>query len=117
MDETTVIINRKRKRNVENWKRERAKKNRYAAKALPTKPTCKHKKQNALECIKLEMQDIRRFHEQFYENKTKMQQDEFILRYTTQEQPQRSRAEKEGSSRKGMTVRYFVRVRTGNKRI
>ena len=34
MDETTVIINRKRKRNVENWKRERAKKNRYAAKNI-----------------------------------------------------------------------------------
>lgn len=114
MDETTTA-SRKRKRNVENWKREREKKKRYAAKGLPKKPTCNHKKKQVLRCHELGMQDIRRFHERFYKHNTKVQQDEFILRYTSQKKPNRSRATKPNSSRKTMTVNYFVNVREGNK--
>lgn len=73
-------------------------------------PTCIHTK-TVFHCNELKMQDIRRFHQAFYEISDKVRQDEFILRYTTQEAPKRGRAVKPNSSRKCMSGKYFIRVK------
>ncbi|CAK1589044.1 unnamed protein product [Parnassius mnemosyne] len=55
---------------------------RYESKGLPIFPRCGHDKK-AFKCDKLTAQDIRRFHENFYKCKTKISQDNFILKYCT----------------------------------
>ena len=55
------------------------------------------------------MQDIRRFHQGFYESHNKICQDFYILRYVTVESPKRKRP-RPGDKRKikGVTIRYYI---------
>lgn len=64
---------------------------RYLSKSLPKHPNCQHKKKT-FGCDDLSMQSIRRFHEAYYQNKTKIDQDKFILKHTTQSTPKRQRS-------------------------
>ncbi|CAG5035479.1 unnamed protein product [Parnassius apollo] len=73
---------RKRKSDTTKWKRKAVQIKRYKSKGLPIFPRCGHDKK-AFKCDKLTAQDIRRFHENFYKCKTKISQDNFILKYCT----------------------------------
>lgn len=91
---------------------------RYKAKALPQKPNCSHDKKKVYNCEELGMQDIRRFHERFYSNVSKSDQDVFILKYTEQESPKRIQIDKRSTQ---VVIRYFIptknkrRIQVGNK--
>lgn len=58
------------------------------------------------------MQDIRRFHESFYSNKDKVSQDNFILKYTSQDTPKRRRPSEKEGSQKDVTIAYFIKSRS-----
>ncbi|XP_046687856.1 uncharacterized protein LOC124373539 [Homalodisca vitripennis] len=77
---------RKRKRRVDNWKKTKDKKKRHSAQGFPNIPTCGHRERangskHCYDCSRLNMQDIRRFHQGFYKSCNKIDQDQFILRY------------------------------------
>lgn len=112
MEEGDITVSRRRKCDVHSWKRTKEVRERYSAKRLPGKPQCAHKK-TVFKCNELNMQDIRRFHENFYKTCCKKDQDNFILRYTTQDKPKRNRT-KTGAS-KGIVTKYFVKVKPNEK--
>lgn len=53
---------------------------RYEPQSLPQFPSCKHN-QKAFRCELVSCQDIRKFHRNFYKCKTKLEQDNYFLRY------------------------------------
>lgn len=59
------------------------------------------------------MQDIRRFHEAFYSNKTKVDQDNFILKHTSQSKPKRQRSIKGTRSGNTVSVQYCIKTKKG----
>lgn len=80
-------------------------------------PSCGHNSQT-FHCHRIQPQDIRRFHQSFYANEGKVAQDAFLLKYTSQNKPQRtSRAKVPGSSRKMCVNSYFVKTREGCKQV
>lgn len=56
------------------------------------------------------MQDVRRFHQAFYSDSNKVSQDSLLLKYCTGEVPKRERIKVEGSSRKGIAIKYHVKT-------
>lgn len=58
----------------------------YTSKALPKLPQCNHS-DSVFKCTELTTQDIRKFHKGFYETKNKVDQDNYILKYTVSETP------------------------------
>lgn len=54
---------------------------RYSAKDLPQLPACQHDKKAIYECKKVTLADAKSFHDAFYSNKTKQEQDAFLLKY------------------------------------
>lgn len=79
---------------------------RYAAVGLPKYPNCKHSTKS-YRCSTLTMLDIKSFHNAFYENRTKIGQDNFIVKYTQIEVPTRRRNIKQSSSRQ-FSSKYFI---------
>ncbi|XP_046687286.1 uncharacterized protein LOC124372918 [Homalodisca vitripennis] len=68
---------RKRKRRVDNWKKTKDKKKRHSAQGFPNIPTCGHRERangskHCYDCSRLNMQDIRRFHQGFYKSCNKI---------------------------------------------
>nr|CAH7745338.1 unnamed protein product [Callosobruchus chinensis] len=61
------------------------------------------------------MCDIQDFHTKFYSRKDKIIQDFFILKHINAEKPKRERVTKSTSSRKGVAVKYFVKVQGTKK--
>lgn len=53
------------------------------------------------------MQDVRRFHFNFFSTKNKLLQDAFILKYTRVGKPQRQRSRK-GGAKKSVHIKYFI---------
>ncbi|RVE45582.1 hypothetical protein evm_009779 [Chilo suppressalis] len=90
---------RKRRVNAAKWKKNRVKELRYAAKHLPVKPTCKHKCKN-LQCSEIPLQDVRKFHESFYQLKNKLKQDSFLLKHVKGIKTQRRRPRSESRNYK-----------------
>nr|CAH7712814.1 unnamed protein product [Callosobruchus chinensis] len=62
------------------WKRNQEKARRHASKGFPVPPRCSHDA-GAFQCKTLKMQEIRRFHQNFYSNRTKIDQDRFLIKY------------------------------------
>lgn len=81
---------------------------RYASKSLPRHPTCCHGVKTKFKCSTLSMQDIRRFHQNFYATSDKITQDHYILRYVINNVPKRSRPRTQHGSRKTVTVTYYM---------
>lgn len=86
---------------------------RHASKKLPNKPMCHHIGTHSFECSKLNNQDVRKFHDKFYElvkteENIKVEQDRYILRYIQFKTPKRSRPRTEHGARKQVTAKYFV---------
>lgn len=65
------------------------------------------------------MQDVRRFHQSFYESKIKVEQDSFLLRYVKPVHPKRHRIRKPGlnATGRGMSVNYYFpcKIPGGNR--
>ncbi|KAG8240722.1 hypothetical protein J6590_103362 [Homalodisca vitripennis] len=97
---------RKRLKTSENWKKVRAKRERYKSKNLPKMPTCNHKG-GPFKCKELGMQDVRQMHERFYANPDRQVQNEFILKFVTVETPHRRRNIRNLQEKK-VTTRYFL---------
>ena len=76
---------------------------------MPRYPVCKHSGPS-YKCVKLSMLDCKLFHKYFYENKTKILQDHFLLKYIDIEKPERDRASKQNGSRKKVVIKYNVKV-------
>lgn len=85
---------------------------RYKSKSLPRMPNCGHNTKT-YKCSTLSMQDVRRFHQAFYQTSRKVLQDNFILKYTSQSTPQRSRAKIPSSSRKAVAIKYLFKTKSG----
>lgn len=81
---------RKRMRDPSKWKKEVKKRLLYTSKTLPTLPQCIHS-DNVFKCKDITMQDVRKFHKGFYATKNKVDQDNYILKYTVSESPKRKR--------------------------
>ncbi|CAH0405919.1 unnamed protein product [Chilo suppressalis] len=98
---------RKRRVNAAKWKKNRVKELRYAAKHLPVKPTCKHKCKN-LQCSEIPLQDVRKFHESFYQLKNKLKQDSFLLKHVKgiKTQRRRPRSESRNYKPRGLQLKY-----------
>ncbi|XP_039279733.1 uncharacterized protein LOC120350428 isoform X2 [Nilaparvata lugens] len=82
---------RKRKRNVKNWQKTKDKEKRHAAHGFPTLPNCGHGiregNKSDFKCPKINMQDIRRFLQNFYKTTNKIEQDHFVIRYAKGKAP------------------------------
>lgn len=117
---------RRPKRNREKWKAIKAKIKRYvwykffsrllnlvsylfrhSSKKLPEHPKCKHA-DGALKCKTLTMQEIRKFHENFYRSKNKSDQDTFMLKYIVTSQKKRLRAKNNKYNAPNFRSKYFV---------
>lgn len=88
---------------------------RHSAKGFPTIPDCGHRVEGGVEgrkknfeCFRLNMQDVRRFHQAFYKTSNKIEQDHFIVRYAKGKPPKRHRLQQENSSERGMAIDYFI---------
>lgn len=104
---------RKRKRNINNWDKTKRKFARNSA-ASHNNPhvSCRHK-QNKTCCVeRLDPQDIADFHEKLYRNKSKVDQDNFLLNYIQSKEPNRSRP-RSANPRSRIMADYFVRKING----
>ncbi|KAL0879787.1 hypothetical protein ABMA27_003498 [Loxostege sticticalis] len=96
---------RKRPRNPQNWKREQERQERYKPKSLPKFPSCNHN-QKSFRCMLVTCQDIRKFHKKFYKCKTKLDQDNFLIRYCHVNKAIKNTA----NSKRKLTIKYNVPV-------
>ncbi|XP_050315848.1 uncharacterized protein LOC126750318 [Anthonomus grandis grandis] len=97
------------------WEKNIKKEKRYSANKPPVYPTCNHSTKATYRCHSLKMIDVKHFRERFYEVKKKQVQDAFILKYIDIRKPKRDRATKPTSSRKQITINYFVKVYNTDK--
>ena len=82
---------------------------RYSASAPPVKAISCGKHKKGFQCSKLTRRDINHFHRLFNKIPSKLYQDSIILKYTSASMPKRSRATKQNSSRKTLTINYFIK--------
>lgn len=104
------VCNNSRKKvgDKSRWKKNMAKLERYSALGPPKVPTCKHKGK-AFGCELLTKKDVAVFHASFYESKDKIKQDNFLLKYTDNIKPVRSRQTTGERENKNITIKYFVK--------
>lgn len=119
---TPENTSRKRKKNMQNWKKTIAKKKRHSAVGFPTLPKCGHNEESksGFSCFRLNMQDVRRFHQGFYRTNIKVEQDQYILRFAKGKLPKRHRLQTPDSTERGMTIEYCMptyRVEKGSEEI
>lgn len=100
---------RKKKLNVEKWKKTVDQKKRYSSKYLPTLPTCQHMNEK-FKCTTLTMQDIRKFHACIYETKSKLDQDNKVILYSSCQSPKRYRARGERQRVKDLSSNFYVPI-------
>ncbi|XP_045456403.1 uncharacterized protein LOC123666284 [Melitaea cinxia] len=82
--------------------------NRYFAKSLPKKPTCKHTKKSKYKCEYLNSNTIFYFHKKFYSSHKKIDQDNFILKYTHIKPVQRKRSKTNTRTPKSFSNHFFI---------
>ncbi|KAG8333818.1 hypothetical protein J6590_102621 [Homalodisca vitripennis] len=68
--------------------------------------------QRAYQCASLTVHEVNHFHKMFFNSHRKIVQDHIILKYCSVSRPKRNRQKKEGSSRKGMVIKYFIKKAT-----
>lgn len=76
---------------------------RYKPKTEPQYPTCTDTLNRKLQCRTLKMEDIQRFHDQFYRIPSKIEQDVLILKYTMNVPVRRRRPKNETHIRRRIT--------------
>lgn len=87
---------------------------RYAAKDLPTHPSCKNKHiTKSFKCGTLRMCDLIEFHKQFYNNKTYESQNAFVYKYIETIPVKRRRPKTGEHSSKTFQTKFFVRSSNG----
>ncbi len=100
---------RKRKRNVDNWKRTREKRQRHAGDGCIPTVTCKHVKNTDCAAHQISREDLRKAHDNFYKDSDKARQDSFILKNVEAGRTNRHRPKNEATSRQRDTVyTYYV---------
>ncbi|RZF42031.1 hypothetical protein LSTR_LSTR006624 [Laodelphax striatellus] len=87
---------------------------RHKPKNLPNMPKCDHKGNKTFRCKNLKIGDVKDFHDNFYKSVEKPTQDAYILKYIGISQPARRRSVKEDSSKKGISVNYFIKVKNAS---
>ncbi|KAF4516774.1 hypothetical protein B566_EDAN004613 [Ephemera danica] len=111
-----IVEKKKRLRDPENWKRNKAKKALYSPKCEPKVPNCKHgDKSKTFKCNLLTEEDVRHFHRMFYDNHSKLEQDTFILLYSYSNLVNRKRPK--DNSRSSRTVSTTYHIRKANNRV
>lgn len=95
---------------------------RHSAVGFPTLPKCGHNEESksGFSCFRLNMQDVRRFHQGFYRTNIKVEQDQYILRFAKGKLPKRHRLQTPDSTERGMTIEYCMptyRVEKGSEEI
>lgn len=75
-------------------------------------PSCDHKGNKTFRCKNLRIVDVKEFHDNFYKTTDKATQDAFILKYIGIREPARRRSKKMDSSKKGISVNYYVKVKS-----
>lgn len=111
----TPARGRKKTKDVGGWKRVKEQTTRHKPKGLPSMPSCAHKKKTFY-CKDVSMQDIRRFHQAFYSTYSKIVQDQFILKHTTQQIPQRRRSLQNKREGNNVTISYFINTKNKGMR-
>ncbi|KAI4464018.1 hypothetical protein MML48_4g00013889 [Holotrichia oblita] len=106
---------RKRIANKQEWKREKAKSKRYSRQHLPEFPTCGHRTKT-MQCCLLTMTEIRKFNEGFYQKKSKLLQDMFVLKHCVTSKPKRPGTKIKENVRnkpKAISVKYNIKTSKG----
>lgn len=86
---------------------------RYTPKLLPKMPKCNHKSEKSLfKCKHVRGHDTTSFVKGFYEARSKLGQDAFILMYSKIHSPKNTHRRKHGSG-KTFRVEHFIRTRNG----
>ncbi|XP_068084852.1 uncharacterized protein [Anabrus simplex] len=98
---------RKKKKTPEKWTRKKSQLARHSAKGLPGFPTCNHNG-GKFKCTTVPLQDIRRFHQNFYSQKDKVYQDNFILKFTSSVEVKRRRPTSGRYKRQPVRTKYFI---------
>nr|CAH7747911.1 unnamed protein product [Callosobruchus chinensis] len=80
---------------------------RHASKGFPVPPRCSHDA-GAFQCKTLKIQEIRRFHQNFYSNRTKIDQDRFLIKYIELNHKKRSRTTTGRYNTSSFRSKYFV---------
>ncbi|XP_072376750.1 uncharacterized protein [Diabrotica undecimpunctata] len=98
---------RKKKISPQKWKRNKSKLARYSAKGMPDFPSCNHDGRQ-FQCATVPFQDIRRFHQNFYSQKDKVYQDNFILKFSSSVEVKRRRPTSGQYKRQPMRTKSFI---------
>lgn len=80
---------------------------RYCSPGLPKKINCSHKKK-VYKCQEITEREQNTFHEKFYFESSKIEQDNLILKYTVAEKPSRKRPVSDNRGSDSMFVKYFI---------
>ncbi|KAH9641530.1 hypothetical protein HF086_011422 [Spodoptera exigua] len=105
---------RKRKREPDKWKANRAKIERYSSQSLPGKITCNHNSKS-FGCKNLRVKDQLDFHRAFYATPIKKNQDALILKCCSVNKTNRKRPTKNVRKGRDFTIKYTIY--TKNKKI
>lgn len=84
---------------------------RYEPKSLPKFPSCNHN-QKAFRYNLVSCQEIRKFHRNFYKCKTKLDQDNFLLRYCLVSQTTKNIP----NSKRKLTIKYSIPINGGSRK-
>lgn len=74
---------------------------------LPKKPICKHNSKS-LKCMQLANQDLFYFHKRLYENISKIEQDNYILKHITVKKVKRFRPRKGSKNPRAFNVKFYI---------
>ncbi|CAH1225178.1 unnamed protein product, partial [Diabrotica balteata] len=81
---------------------------RYLATSLPKKPTCKHVNKSKYKCESLTSNTMFYFHKKFYSSHKKIDQDNFILKYTSITTVERKRSRTNTRTPKSHSNHFFI---------
>lgn len=70
-------------------------------------PQCSHEA-GAFKCKTLKMQEIRRFHQNFYKHTTKIEQDRFLIKYIGLNHKKRNRTTTGRYNTSSFRLKYFI---------
>ncbi|CAK1590885.1 unnamed protein product [Parnassius mnemosyne] len=105
---------KKRKRQPEKWKANKAKTDRYSAKSLPENITCNHNTK-LFACKQLKILDLVHFHRSFYSKPIKHHQDALILKCCSVKKTIRKRPVKNTRKSRDFAIKYTIYAKSLKK--
>ncbi|CAG4957539.1 unnamed protein product [Colias eurytheme] len=107
---------RKRKRQPEKWKANKAKIDRYSSPSLPENITCNHNTKS-FACKQLKILDLVHFHRSFYSKPNKQHQDALILKCCSVKKTARKRPVKNVRKSRAFSIKYAIYAKSLKKAI